>query len=625
MATYALTGQPQLAAIEYPGPVKDASIAKALASVGGVHAVARALAKHQHPGSQHHQPGTDETAAASKDAQATTRSELELSLDSRDAFHHPVPANVARSANVVLKLTKRKRKRPLTDDLGTVTESGVYTVHVAGIVTHTVRFRAMADFQYKAPLADPMTRLALDLKKLDAKALQGFTWPEPSEEYDETAYLPPPRFSNDAVPKIYEQAAGVGIVESSSNSTTGSEDALMRLANLTRRGTSRIKSITFDSAPQDLPMPVDEDDKEAMRKAFDKEEYSFQERKLIDLLQDRPVWTRLGLLNQLSEADNRQLRGDKTAINNVTYTFSDGPWATLLIRPGYDPRTDPNARFYQNVAFRNIANVRQKATSAADLASKQQIVTSGKTELAHTFDGRTAHSAVGNFQLCDISDPLAESLIQDSTGVLEAPTKDDGWWHGAFLEQIRQIVRIKFYGAVKGHVVSDFDCQHLLGDPRILMGEAAAKPVKVGGGGRRSKKGKGKARDERFDGYDEEEEEAAGHEMDWEALDDSDSNAEDDTAEDTTMENTRTSVGPSATTTLRRKSVLPRVAMPWEKRKTRDMRSAKKQTETEEERALKLRNVLRKRGQAPMEDQSNRLHEQSEEASRSHSSSSGED
>lgn len=32
---------------------------------------------------------------------------------------------------------------------------------------------------------------------------------------------------------------------------------------------------------------------------------------------------------------------------------------------------------------------------------------------SHLFDGKTLHRDVGNFQVCDISDPLLSSLIHD--------------------------------------------------------------------------------------------------------------------------------------------------------------------------------------------------------------------
>lgn len=43
----------------------------------------------------------------------------------------------------------------------------------------------------------------------------------------------------------------------------------------------------------------------------------------------------------------RSCRGfdsQKAILTAVSYTFQDGPWRDLVIRFGYDPRLDPNAR-----------------------------------------------------------------------------------------------------------------------------------------------------------------------------------------------------------------------------------------------------------------------------------------
>lgn len=38
---------------------------------------------------------------------------------------------------------------------------------------------------------------------------------------------------------------------------------------------------------------------------------------------------------------------------------------------------------------------------------------SAEPRSSHIFDGRTAHREIGNYQLCDISDPLLRQLLDD--------------------------------------------------------------------------------------------------------------------------------------------------------------------------------------------------------------------
>lgn len=130
----------------------------------------------------------------------------------------------------------------------------------------------------------------------------------------------------------------------------------------------------------------------------------------------------------------------------------------------------------------------------------------GSGRRSHIFDGVTVNSKIGNFQLCDVTDPLLRAHIdnvQACTATLESVdadgtqhwtwtrpeddandtdqgqnqtgsscTRDNGWWHPAYLEQIRQILRRKFFGLLEGY--TDIDCQDLLGDPMKFLDGAEA-------------------------------------------------------------------------------------------------------------------------------------------------------
>lgn len=118
MTTYNLGGLQQLAAIEYPGPIKPTSLNKALKTMGGLDAVSQAL------------------AAPAKDNRS-----LELSLNTRNPFSHPVPALIADTGNVLMRVVKRRRKNPKRDEQGKVVEEGIYTISPVGVVSKTARFR----------------------------------------------------------------------------------------------------------------------------------------------------------------------------------------------------------------------------------------------------------------------------------------------------------------------------------------------------------------------------------------------------------------------------------------------------------------------------------------------------
>lgn len=125
-STYNLANAPAFALVEYPGPVRSTN--KALASLGGLATVSNALL----------QPEQQQSDAISRQPP-----ELNLQLSNlHNCFHHPVPATIANTANVVLKITKRRRRQPLRDqETGQIIEHGVYKSQIVGVADQTVRFR----------------------------------------------------------------------------------------------------------------------------------------------------------------------------------------------------------------------------------------------------------------------------------------------------------------------------------------------------------------------------------------------------------------------------------------------------------------------------------------------------
>ena len=104
--------------VEYPGYVQLSSVPLAISNLGGQSKVDNAF-KRSAPKSQH--------------------TLLELSLRPGNPFAHPIPGDVAGTNNLLLKVTKRKRKQV---DGGPSTSTGEYTAEVVGVVSKTVRFRS---------------------------------------------------------------------------------------------------------------------------------------------------------------------------------------------------------------------------------------------------------------------------------------------------------------------------------------------------------------------------------------------------------------------------------------------------------------------------------------------------
>ncbi|GAA5913969.1 hypothetical protein JCM6882_002583 [Rhodosporidiobolus microsporus] len=482
---------PRFATLEYPGPVR--SVDAALGSVGGIDRVSDALSSDQ-------------------------PKPIELNLQPDNPFFHTIPAHTAKTNNVVVKIVKKRRKRPLRDEQGRVIEEGVFTLEPVGIEQQTVRFRAMADFQFapKVSKEDPMMKLADSIRTLDIDGIRNFTMPQPVEDFPESIYIPPPSFSRHGLPQIFDMKPA------SSTVRTTTESGTVRLINQTRHKTRALQSILF--VQPDVPQAPEA----AFLKELGRTDLSEIEKRMRELLEERPVWTRTAMLNQLTPEEFRTINTNKNIWPIIGYTFSDGPFRDFIIRFGYDPRQDPEARFYQHVTLRNAANVRSKVTPGTRGLIQAQSASSrkGKEKAAaaftasnrsHEFDGQTIHSKIGNFQLCDISDPLLRSLIDSDEGVLPvcSPDINEGWYAFDYFDQIRQVVRRKWQGLLGGLQVTDEDCADLLrweksaesragqvktqrtaGPPPTPAASGAEKEKggKGKGKGSAAKKGKGRAR-----------------------------------------------------------------------------------------------------------------------------------
>lgn len=137
------------------------------------------------------------------------------------------------------------------------------------------------------------------------------------------------------------------------------ESGVTRLVHAARSKTRTIRSIM--SFEEQVPTGPEE----VLLKELGREEPNAIEARLMQLLEERPVWTRPAMMNHLTPAEvkmvhayvfsilvslledrpPRLLRRNKSQCwARVGYTFSDGPFRDLIVRFGYDPRQHREAR-----------------------------------------------------------------------------------------------------------------------------------------------------------------------------------------------------------------------------------------------------------------------------------------
>ncbi|PCH41610.1 hypothetical protein WOLCODRAFT_17227 [Wolfiporia cocos MD-104 SS10] len=452
--------------VEYPGYVQPTSVPLAVERLGGQQCVEGAFRR---------------SGAA-----------LELHLRPGNPYAHPVPGEVVPTNNILLRVVKRRRKRRDGDTGGNGDGSvGEYTVQAVGVVSKTARFRSMADYQFQPSMSDPVAKLRSAMDDMDVEGIINYKIPPEMEDYlvpeDPAAMdididpqltgapaegqkmksnlrlFPPPIFSRQNVPQNYNYKANTAsIVTTVVDEETGEEKK--RLINRMRWKGFGPVSITFaeEKVPDKPFQTVEEQRPNADKKLL---------KRLQELFEERPIWTRAAIFNQFSPFEVREIINSKYLLPLVSYVFQDGPWRDTQIRLGYDPRKDRNARFYQRLYFRNANHpivrpsvVSKRQDVRTELAQNRGVDTSGREEdrRSHIFDGVTVTKETAAFQLCDIHDPMLKEMIADEEDLRETCNERDGWYSTHAFERIKVVLRHKFFALLSGHVATREECEALL-------------------------------------------------------------------------------------------------------------------------------------------------------------------
>ncbi|KAF8901692.1 RNA polymerase III transcription factor IIIC subunit-domain-containing protein [Gymnopilus junonius] len=459
--------------IEYPGYVTPSSVPIAVRNVGGQAKIDRAFKR----------------TAQKSDAL------LELSLHPESPFAHPIPGDVIGANNLLLKVVKRKRKRPA--DSSDAPPIGEYTAEVVGVMSRTARFRSMIDYQYFPNPDDSISKLRMAMNNMDVDSLSSYTIPAESSKasqsprtspendidmnldpqllsasqlakarasiHPESALrlFPPPLFSRQTIPQGYNFKANTASMETTVvDEETGQERK--RMINRMRWKGYGPACIMFSDnhVPDRPPQAVEQGRSEVNENILKKIEALFQE---------RPVWTRMSLFNQFSAGEARDILNSKLLLPLCCYVFQDGPWRDTLVRFSYDPRKDPSSRFFQRLYFRNanhpisrpsVTTRRHDRVSSIDHLRGLEKETERRN--SHVFDGQTLTKETAAFQLCDITDPMLKEMIEDPDALREACDERDGWYTSHAFEQIKTVLRHKFFSLLEGYPPTDDECRALL-------------------------------------------------------------------------------------------------------------------------------------------------------------------
>ncbi|KAK2120517.1 General transcription factor 3C polypeptide 5 [Saguinus oedipus] len=368
----------RMVCVEYPGVVRD--VAKMLPTLGGEEGVSRIY------------------------ADPTKR--LELYFRPKDPYCHPVCANRFSTSSLLLRIRKRTRRQKGV--LSTEAHPEVtFDMEILGIISTIYKFQGMSDFQYLAV----HTEAGGKHTSMYDKVLMLRPEKEAFFHQELPLYIPPPIFSRLDAPVDYfyrpetqhrpqpEAVMGSGLVVQlrplpAESGTDVQGEAHMVAVDLARllgslpgpawRVPGMVVVLLFSpllSAPREgyNNPPISGENLIGLSRArrphnaifvnFEDEEVPKQpleaaaqtwrrvctnpvdrkvEEELRKLFDIRPIWSRNAVKANISVHPDKL----KVLLPFIAYYMITGPWRSLWIRFGYDPRKNPDAKIYQVLDFR---------------------------------------------------------------------------------------------------------------------------------------------------------------------------------------------------------------------------------------------------------------------------------
>ncbi|XP_066222876.1 general transcription factor 3C polypeptide 5 isoform X1 [Saccopteryx leptura] len=298
----------RLVCVEYPGMVRD--VCKMMQTLGGEEGVSRIY--------------TDPSKR------------LELYFRPKDPYCHPVCANRFSTSSLLLRIRRKTRRRgPGPEASPEVT----FDAEILGIVSTTYKFQGMSDFQYLAIHTEAGVRhMSMYDRVLMLK-------PEKEDFFHQELplYIPPPIFSRLDTPVDYFYRPETQHREGYNNPPISGEN----LIGLSRA--RRLHNAIFVNFEDDeVPMQALEAAVQTWRKVCTNPLDQKVEEELRKLFEIRPIWSRNAVKAKINVHPDKL----KVLLPFMAYYMITGPWRSLWIRFGYDPRKHPEAKIYQVLDFR---------------------------------------------------------------------------------------------------------------------------------------------------------------------------------------------------------------------------------------------------------------------------------
>ncbi|KAL9599910.1 MAG: hypothetical protein Q9219_003543 [cf. Caloplaca sp. 3 TL-2023] len=378
----------------------------------------------------------------------------------------PIPSFNSKTSNVLLKITVpkrtgRKRKRGSEnvsfeseeppgstptlisdpDDAQRLVRSmqdnpDRYLIEVVGSVKQTHRFRRLPDFAWSSENSQFMDKMRKHILPFQYSKLKDFKFDMSKGVQEKNDLPPPPQWTRHAIPFNYTYHWKTGT------------NRPVTSADLRSRVRTKVIMLAHDAPSVPLAPPSDLAPEFSLVRS---------DRNLIAAIREifthRPICTRRVVQNMVP-ADiwkGAGYNGAKYLWQYVGYIWISGAWRDTICAFGVDPRKDKEMRLYQTAVFQVESDLKETDLETTKSKVDRELAAKAEVRDGHLFDGHTVRLDGKVWQMCDISDPLLNSIINMDTIRDDCDTLSDGWYLNGTWSKIRVIMKAKVIAILAGN------------------------------------------------------------------------------------------------------------------------------------------------------------------------------
>lgn len=367
---------------------------------------------------------------------------LELRFHPDNPYNKPTFGDCTDRSGVLLSVTVRRHKHDKS-------RPPQYFVRILGHCTRTFSFESLCDFQYLPLWRQPKSDDTIAAEELTCAMEQ--VKPRDVTDLD---YFKRPQSQLLCLPELF---ARVDIVHGGNYRIDGHEDGQHEVLGVCTKSTHDNHDIVPFNMQDTFPTQPDAQILKRLKIKYISDEQFTRVKKLFA---ESPVWTRIALLYE-SGVSNDKL---KCIIPSLAFYFSNGPWRTLYVRYGYDPRKDFQSRYYQTFDFRlrfgsGVSEFVYSRKSAKLKKSLSGTSEEPKSDLVQNIDypyfeeHKLPRSRQCMLRYCDVRLPKIQEMLEKIPTPLTGAVCNErtGWLPPSFDSQVRQIVCATISELLRNH------------------------------------------------------------------------------------------------------------------------------------------------------------------------------